>query len=334
MGSELTQEGIGLENANRMYTEAEDQLILSKWWNKRLRTELAQELGRSEAALAQRFYAILKKQGLDPKAYRASMRKESTGRHLQFKPAPSRPWTRDEDIVLWRTAKAGESFAAIAAVIPDRTPEDCQERYDVLRQANATADTFQAVEAIPISTKMQLQDMEHGAIGPEEDGVEAARVLRGTDVLEKTDGKQEEPDDFLDVLKRFPQQAGALSHRMDAIESDMSYVRNNLQFVLENLAQGLNNVAQYLVGQEQDFSAFQRVRQENQALRDELTQLKQRVESEKKELRKVYNELEFWLGEFLEMRKIEKVANLGELIPKLKYSYDRFGVLLQIEREA
>ena len=34
------------------------------------------------------------------------------------------------------------------------------------------------------------------------------------------------------------------------------------------------------------------------------------------------------------MRKIEKVANLGELIPKLKYSYDKFGVLLQIEKES
>ena len=138
----------------------------------------------------------------------------------------------------------------------------------------------------------------------------------------------------MDVLRRFPQQAEALTHRMDGIENDMQYIKGSLQFSLEHLAQGLQNVVNYLVGQEQDFTAFEKIRQENQALRSQLTELRQRMENEKKELRKVYNELEFWLGEFLEMRKIEKVANLGELIPKLKYSYDKFGVLLQIEKEA
>lgn len=146
--------------------------------------------------------------------------------------------------------------------------------------------------------------------------------------------EEQEPESFLDALRQFPQQAGQLAYRMDAVENDVQYVKGNLQFVLENLAQGLQNISQYLTGQGQDFSAFEAIKQENQALRNEITDLKQRMEREKKELRQVYNELEFWLSEFMEMRKIEKVANLGELIPKLKYSYDRFGVLLQIEREA
>jgi len=57
------------------------------------------------------------------------------------------------------------------------------------------------------------------------------------------------------------------------------------------------------------------------------------MEEEKRELRKTYQEIDFWLGEFLKLRKIEKVASLSDLIPRLKYSYDRFGVLLNIHRE-
>ncbi|NMB12344.1 MAG: hypothetical protein GX977_08670 [Firmicutes bacterium] len=335
MGSELKQESVGSENANRMYTESEDQQILSKWWNKKLRAELARELGRSEAALAQRFYAILKKQGIDPKAYRASMKQQSSRRHLQTTPAlPGRGWTRDEDIILWRSVKAREDFTAIAERIPGRTIQECQERYEALCQANVSSDATEAFDTRSIVAKRPIQEAEYSTTFTDLEEGQSELPKAELDELESMDGKQDESDDFLDVLRRFPRQAGALSHRMNAIENDMKYVKGSLQFSLEHLAQGLNNVAQYLIGQEQDFTAFEKLRQENQALRNELTALKQRVESEKKELRKVYNELEFWLGEFMEMRKIEKVANLGELIPKLKYSYDRFGVLLQIEREA
>ena len=66
----------------------------------------------------------------------------------------------------------------------------------------------------------------------------------------------------MDVLRRFPQQAEALTHRMDGIENDMQYIKGSLQFSLEHLAQGLQNVVNYLVGQEQDFTAFEKIRQE------------------------------------------------------------------------
>ena len=324
MGLEPRSDGAGLDNANRMYTEAEDQLILTKWWNKKLRAELSEELGRTEAALAQRFYAILKKQGLDPKTYRADMKQQGGKRHLLSAPAGQRAWTRDEDIALWRRLKAGEALDAAMASSLGRTLPECEERYEILKQANeakvSTGDdgkqTTQSPATLPPAppAKPVLEPVVPG---------EVASPI-----------EEQEPESFLDALRQFPQQAGQLTHRMDAVENDVQYVKGNLQFVLESLAQGLHNVAQYLTGQGQDFCAFEAIKQENQTLRNEITELKQRMEREKKELRQVYNELEFWLSEFMEMRKIEKVANLGELIPKLKYSYDRFGVLLQIEREA
>ena len=330
MGSQLREAAVGSENANRMYTEEEDQKILAKWWNKKLRPELAKELGRSEAALAQRFYAILKKKGIEPKSYRAKMKEEAGKRHLQ-PTAAGRSWTRDEDIILWRGARAGDSFSDIAGRLAGRTAEECRERYEALLQANASVDVpVQPTDALGAAADQRREvggstaDIEHTVQESSENGQPEY----------PKDGQSEDSEDFLDVLRRFPQQAEALTHRMDGIENDMQYIKGSLQFSLEHLAQGLQNVVNYLVGQEQDFTAFEKIRQENQALRSQLTELRQRMENEKKELRKVYNELEFWLGEFLEMRKIEKVANLGELIPKLKYSYDKFGVLLQIEKEA
>ena len=332
MGSQLGEETVGTENANRMYTEEEDQKILAKWWNKKLRPELARELGRSEAALAQRFYAILKKKGIDPKAYRAKMKEQTAKRHLQpTTQASGAAWTRDEDIILWRSAKGGESFSEIAARLSGRTAEECRERYEALQQANTGADM-----AVQTQEASRMGVLDTGEAG--ESAIGSKQTVQGfsedSQVEDVHDGQSEDSGDFLDVLRRFPRQAEALSHRKDDIERDMQYIKGSLQFSLEHLAQGLQNVANYLVGQEQDFTAFEKIRQENQALRSELAELRQRMENEKKELRKVYRELEFWLGEFLEMRKIEKVANLGELIPKLKYSYDRFGVLLQIEKEA
>ena len=263
-----------------MYTEEEDQKILAKWWNKKLRPELARELGRSEAALAQRFYAILKKKGIDPKAYRAKMKEQSAKRHLQpTMQASGTGWTRDEDIILWRSVKAGESFSDIAARLPGRTAEECRERYEALQQANAGADV--AVQT-PEASRIGAQNASEAAgsvIGTKQ---AVQGPSEGSQTGNMQDGQSEDSGDFLDVLRRFPQQAETLSHRMDDIETDMQYIKGSLQFSLEHLAQGLQNVANYLVGQEQDFTAFEKIRQENQALRSELAELRQRMENEKR----------------------------------------------------
>jgi hypothetical protein len=179
MGSELKQESIGSENANRMYTEPEDQQILSKWWNKKLRSELARELGRSEAALAQRFYAILKKQGIDPKAYRANMKQQSTRRHLQpTSVLPGRVWTRDEDITLWRSARAGEDFATIAGCIPGRSIQECQERYESLCQANASTEVIEALDAKGTVVEHPIQEGELSTSPVSSDEGEAKSVKK------------------------------------------------------------------------------------------------------------------------------------------------------------
>ena len=70
------------------------------------------------------------------------------------------------------------------------------------------------------------------------------------------DGQSEDSGDFLDVLRRFPQQAETLSHRMDDIETDMQYIKGSLQFSLEHLAQGAAKCRPTILSdRRQDFTA-------------------------------------------------------------------------------
>ena len=71
-------------NANRMYTAEEDQEILDHWWDRSARPDLCRRLGRTKAALAQRFYAIIKEKDL-PGGVSPSDAGPSTGS------SPSRP---------------------------------------------------------------------------------------------------------------------------------------------------------------------------------------------------------------------------------------------------
>lgn len=347
MNSQLNQDSAGLENANRTYSAEEDELILAKWWNKKLRKELAAELGRSEAALAQRFYAILKKRGLDPKTYRKQMKQAGNNQYGETSPlVEAASWSRDDDMNLWRWYRAGEDFATIAGRLPGRTARECQQRLESLKEANFEAEmeladsgsAFREVSSSPVSLEGESGDWERGAAEPRKRDIAGSTLVEtiSDSAARQEDSGQteEESEDFLDALRRFPRQAAGLNHRMAALEHDMQYLKNNIQFVLDHLAKGLANVGRFLTDQKQDFTAFEQLKRENQQLRNEIAQLRQKIESDKQELRKVYNEIDFWLGEFMEMRKVEKVANLGELIPKLKYSYDKFGVLLDIEREA
>ena len=60
------------------------------------------------------------------------------------------------------------------------------------------------------------------------------------------------------------------------------YIKGSLQFSLEHLAQGLQNVVNYLVGQEQDLRPLRKSAKRTQALRSQLTELRQRMENEKR----------------------------------------------------
>lgn len=60
--------------ARKPYRPEDDQLILENWWDRSTRKKIAKKLGRSESAVNQRLYHLLKQKGIDPDDYREKMR--------------------------------------------------------------------------------------------------------------------------------------------------------------------------------------------------------------------------------------------------------------------
>lgn len=362
------------ENANRMYTPEEDQEILAHWWDKDARPDLCRRLGRTKAAVAQRFYAIVKARGIDPKQYRKEMREkarkqgstgaESKGVSIQ------KEWSNQEEMKLWRLVKSGMQLEEISAEL-GRPLAQCIEKLSELKDRNrAQLESSSGVQgerffqdaesAEPPTTFGSQRDLEMdmsslfgrehaGSVGPhtdspgpQEDSSRQEPGTSSTDLDNSNSGAAKvrdtgsEPgadDDILETLKEFPRKMRDMDGRLQQLESEYQMLRENMELVLEELASGIRKTSGFLQNRKEEFTTFQRLKEENSRLREELEDMRRQMEEEKRELRKTYQEVDFWLGEFMKLRKIEKVASLSDLIPKLKYSYDRFGVLLNVARE-
>ncbi|MDD2630234.1 MAG: hypothetical protein PHV61_08780 [Limnochordia bacterium] len=284
-----------LENRmNRKYTEVEDELILESWWNLKQRDDLIKQLGRSKAAVAQRFYALLKQYEIDPKVYRKQMKqqedKKGAVRKLLGKANPDFTWNSEAEMNLWRWAKQGMDWQTLASKIPGTTPEMCQNHYESLLK-------------------------QHGMVST-------------------TMGKSEQSsDDLLEALQEFPSRSFELDQRIKVLEAEMASLNSTVKQLLGEFTRGLANVCNLFHNRAQVLNEFDKLKEENQLLREKLMVLEARNNDEKQELRRVYSEIDFWLGEFMQLRKPEKVASLGEIMPRLKSSYERFGALLDMQED-
>ncbi len=348
------------DNANRMYTAEEDQEILEHWWDKKARPDLCHRLGRTKAAVAQRFYAIIRDRGIDPKQYRQEMREKAKNtappRNNAVTVAPE--WTTQTEMRLWRLVKTGLSLEEISGEL-GRSVSECMDKLNELREKNQDPGDpgarqlgekfFSDPEAADPASVFALPELKEAplTVNSSEQTPQTLQAqpnqepLGDTDELETSNGEDDQApaedvdsdDDILEALKNFPKQIREMDGRMNQLENECHMLRENLEFVLEELSAGISRTGGLLAGHKEEFTTYQRLKQENSELRRQMEQMQERVEEEKRELRKTYQEVDFWLGEFLKMRKIEKVASLSDLIPKLKYSYDRFGVLLNVARD-
>ncbi|NLV91436.1 MAG: DUF342 domain-containing protein [Firmicutes bacterium] len=360
-------------NANRMYTAEEDQEILDHWWDRSARPDLCRRLGRTKAALAQRFYAIIKEKGISPEEYRRQMRARAQAQAQAAQgTVPSKseerkgqetPWTREGEMRLWRLTRAGMSLEEISAELGRSVP-DCMAKLAELKRENEAylkvqsegpeelfftdpqaAEPMGIVE-VPVAEREKVPatgQAEPVEVGAEERSMEehstdaaALGLQEELDDSQENDTFTEDSDsdeDIFEALKRFPRQLRRLTSRMDQLELDYQMLREKMEFVLEELGTGIQRTGGIISEHKAEFTTFQKLKEENHRLREQLGELEEQMEREKQELRKTYQEVDFWLGEFLKLRKIEKVASLSDFIPKLKYSYDRFGVLLNIARD-
>lgn len=331
------------ENLNRPYTPEEDREILRRWWNRKDRPLLARDLGRTEAALAQRFYTIVHREHIDPKFYRRRMGETRGGAPLEEflkagagsgragDPPPGdsdspaaagaeqqETWTSEEEMRLWRLVRSGRGWDEVAGELGGKSPEACQARYQSLEAANG-----RPADMTPLT---ELVAGLEGAGGP------GGQPSEPGNAVGEGDRARVDDNDLFEGLASLPARTTELEERMQVLEARVQELSGRIEGFLQELSGALLQVSRAVDGQARPAPAFTALEAENERLRRELAALKESTARRERELRQVYNEIDFWLGEFLQMRRVEKVAHLGELIPRLKYSYDRFGVLLGIER--
>jgi dGTP triphosphohydrolase len=80
--------------------------------------------------------------------------------------------------------------------------------------------------------------------------------------------------------------------------------------------------------------------QENIALKkkledaeSKLSDLQQQFISEKSQHERIYQEIDFWLGQFLRLSSVDKVTSLADFVPRLKTIVDKYGVVLGVGKE-
>ena len=67
--------------------------------------------------------------------------------------------------------------------------------------------------------------------------------------------------------------------------------------------------------------------EENDRLREELTKLKSYIDQKDAYYDDITRQLNFWLGQFMRLSSLQKVASLEDFIPRLKTIIERFGVV-------
>lgn len=168
------------ERSLQRYTPEEDQRILDEWWQPQLRPALLQELGRSKAAIAQRYYFLLRALRMSPEEFRRAKQQGRVVRAPNLQPSSSEettsslrqvpgasssasaldgssavdvvePWTPERDAFLQRQVRAGTPFEEIADVLGGVTPVACRRRYQELTTPPA-AGSCADVEGIAASS--------------------------------------------------------------------------------------------------------------------------------------------------------------------------------------
>ena len=144
--SSAVEIGGGATRGQKRYTPEEDRRILAEWWQKEKRPALLADLGRTKAAVAQRYYFLLREMGITPDEHKraqiaqaaqppgpqpGSLRLPAVG---DTQRRGETPWTPEREAFLWRQARAGVSFEEIAEVLGGVTPGECRQRYHSMLQ--------------------------------------------------------------------------------------------------------------------------------------------------------------------------------------------------------
>lgn len=139
-----------------------------------------------------------------------------------------------------------------------------------------------------------------------------------------------EDDHILEGLRNFPDQIQELNNKVEDVDRRMSDLESAMNFYLKEFAVGVTNIGRMMEGRETALSQFKKLQEENVDLKNKLKEARDEAEWNLGEMRRIYGELDFWLGRFMKLSSVDKVATLGDFIPRIKATFDQFGTLVKL----
>jgi hypothetical protein len=129
------------------------------------------------------------------------------------------------------------------------------------------------------------------------------------------------------------------AERILQLEAQVSQLTEAVQNHNQKFTTWLENIL-YLFKSEGNALSMSVLMKENLALKEEIAQYRDKIAALEKQLieerdshERVFKELDFWLGQFLKLSSIEKVATLGDFVPRLKTIVDKYGTVLSYQPE-
>ncbi len=125
--------------------------------------------------------------------------------------------------------------------------------------------------------------------------------------------------------------------RIFQLEAQVSQLTDAVQSHNQKFTTWLENIL-YLFKSEGNALSMSVLMKENLTLKEEIVEYRNKIAFLEKQLieerdshEKVFKELDFWLGQFLKLSSIEKVATLGDFVPRLKTIVDKYGTVLSYQ---
>lgn len=138
-------------------------------------------------------------------------------------------------------------------------------------------------------------------------------------------------DNLLDVLHQIPEKHNELDRKVKEIEDRFSAMENSVDFYLKQFVSGVTGIAEMMNGREAALSEYERLKAENEQLENKVKELQDELDAQAAEFRRIYDELDFWLGRFMKLSSVDKIASLADFLPKLKLSIDKYGNLVKVQ---
>jgi hypothetical protein len=163
-------------------------------------------------------------------------------------------------------------------------------------------------------------------------GVEPPRPFhrRKEEPPAETQTIEEKPKEKLeDYMITLADRIANIENKISGIEESIALRMNRFSLDIANAAKKITKApddVEQLKNEKEVYAQYEWLKDENRRLTTSLTAMNTRLI----EMEAAYNEMGFWLGKFMRLGSIDKVASLADFLPRMKATFDKFGTLVKV----